>query len=121
MVLAILFSIAPIQSVFAASAAYWNWADADGADAGAIAVGGKIHYAPPALRGVGFGANAYYAPKVTSFSDAEGFTEYNLLVDYQLMPQALLYLGYREIRTDIENAGWVDVDDGGYLGVQFRF
>ena len=97
------------------------WADADGFDAGALAVGGKIHYAPPALRGVGFGANVYYSPTVTTFSDAETFTEWNVLVDYQLMPQAALYLGYRDIRAEIEDAGWVDVEDGGYLGVQFRF
>ncbi len=97
------------------------YADVEDTKTMALAVGGKFRYAPQALHGFGLRGHYYYAPKVVSFMDADGFTEYGFGVDYQVMPQANVYLAYRKVKTDIENRGYLTVDKGGYVGVQLRF
>lgn len=87
----------------------------------ALALGGTVRYAPQPLHGFGLRGEFYYAPKVVSFNDANGFTEYGFGVDYQLMPQATVYLAYRNVKADIKNRGHLVVDKGTYVGVQMRF
>lgn len=100
---------------------YYAHIDNGSYNTAALALGVKFHFAPQALHGVGIGANYYYAPKIVTFMDADHFVEYGAKIDYQLMPQANVYLGYRRLRSDIEHVGYRDVQKGGFIGVQIRY
>ncbi len=86
----------------------------------AIGFGGDVRFSP--IERVGFGANAYFAPSITSFMDAEGYREYGVRVDYQLLPQAFIYVGYRDIEIDIEDVGPdAEYDDEAHIGFKMLF
>ncbi len=84
-----------------------------------IAFGGRVRFSP--INRVGFGGSLFYAPKITSFLDSEEYLEWNLAVDYQLLTQAYVYVGYRRVETDIKNAGTYQIDDNLHLGMKMMF
>ncbi len=84
-----------------------------------IAVGGRVRFSP--MPRVGLGGSLYYAPNITSFMDSEEYVEWNLAVDYQLLTQAFVYLGYRKVEIDVENGGTAELDDHLHLGLRMTF
>lgn len=89
-------------------------------DLGAIAIGGKVRFSP--VHRLGIGGSVFYAPKIISFMDAESYTEMTLRVDYQVLPQAFVFVGYRQVEVDIlEGPENVELDEGGHVGAKFLF
>jgi hypothetical protein len=92
-------------------------------DLGAIAFGGDIRFSP--VHRLGIGGSFYYAPEITSFMDCKKYTESNVRVDYQVLPQAFVYANYRNIEMDIEYAGGtasdVEIDKGLSIGMKLLF
>ena len=88
---------------------------------GAIAIGGDLLLSPESWGGLGLGINYYTAPGVVSFLDAKDVTEYGIYLSYQITPQANISLGYKNIDTDIKNVGSVNIDKGGYFGLNLSF
>ncbi len=90
-------------------------------DLAALGFGGALRFSP--VHRVGVGAHLYYAPDITSFMDAKSFRETGVKVDYQLLPQAFVYVGYRNIEVDIENGGpsGVELDDNAHVGFKLLF
>lgn len=87
---------------------------------GALAFGGDIRFSP--AHRFGIGAHAYIAPSITSFMDANRFEELGGRVDYQLLPQAFVYLGYRQIKVDINNGpSGVKLEDNAHVGFKLLF
>ncbi len=84
-----------------------------------IAFGGRVRFSP--VQRIGIGGSLFYAPKITSFMDSEGYLEWNLAVDYQLLTQAFVYVGYRKVETDIKNHGTYKVDDNVHVGMRLQF
>ncbi|AWB65021.1 hypothetical protein C2869_00550 [Saccharobesus litoralis] len=96
---------------------YGSVGDADG---GGLAIGAQGQYKLAAelyLRG-----QAYYAPQVVSFGDAENYVEVEARLSYQLMPEAEVSLGYRDISVDIKDSP-VDAElhSGGFLALTLKF
>ena len=91
------------------------------ATAAVISIGGELLYVPDAFNGFGVGFYYYVAPSVTSFQDADGFTEFGGIVNYAITEQASFYIGYRNIELDIENATNIEVDSGFIFGFNLRF
>jgi hypothetical protein len=88
---------------------------------GAIAIGGDLLLSPESWGGLGVGVNYYTAPGVVSFLDAKDVTEYGIYLSYQITPQANISLGYKNIEADIKNVGNVEIDKGGYFGLNLSF
>lgn len=86
----------------------------------ALALGTDIRYKFPD-KPLGVAAYAYYAPKIVSFLDADRLSEVGLRAEYQMLPQAYVYLGYREIRATLENGPDLTVDNGGHIGLRIQF
>jgi len=42
-------------------------------------------------------------------------------IEYKILTQATVYLGYRDIEADLDVGGSVDIDNGGHLGLRFTF
>ena len=114
----------PIVTAIGARLYYGDVGNAAGqtpADVAAIAFGVSLRYMPESL--VGVGINAYYfgSPGVTSFMDAETFTEYGVAVDVDITEQVALYLGYRNMSVDLNTGVTLEIDDSFMYGVMFRF
>ena len=91
-------------------------------DIGALGLAGQVRYVIPAEYPVAFLVEAVIAPEVTSFSDAEKYTEYRFALELEVTPSARAYLGYRNIEIDLENVGpGIEIDDEVHVGVRFEF
>lgn len=66
----------------------------------------------------------FYAPDITAFSSLDSLVEAEFRMDYQLIPQAFIYTGYRYIGLDFSSDTGVDGDDFEFdseVNVGFRF
>lgn len=87
-----------------------------------LALGGEILIVPDTLGGLGIGFGVYIAPGVVSGLDAEGLYEYNAKLDFQVTPQASIYLGYEKIVADLRDVGNdVTIESGFHVGVSLRY
>ncbi|MGH8481744.1 MAG: YfaZ family outer membrane protein [Nevskiaceae bacterium] len=93
----------------------------DGADGGGLALGGMIDARLPAFNRIGVIAYAYGAPKASTFGDLEGWYEYALSLDYQVLRGASIYAGWRQVKADVENGGTYTVDTGFHAGLRLTF
>ena len=92
----------------------------DDYDLAALGFGGAIRFSP--AHRFGIGGHVYYAPDITSFMDAKSFLETGIRVDYQILPQAFLYVGYRQIEVDIvDGPKDVELDDDAHVGFKLLF
>lgn len=89
--------------------------------ASALALGGLVRYAPPAVPKVGFVATAYWSPNILTFGDADRTTETGARVEYEVIPQAAVYIGYRKINVGLKNAGEAKLEEGAHIGVRMSF
>lgn len=95
--------------------------DAEDVTAAALALGGMVEMRLPAFNRIGAMAYVYGAPKASAFGDIEGYLEYAAGLDYQVLREASVYLGYRQLKLDGENFGTVSVDKGWHLGLRLNF
>ncbi|MBB5022101.1 YfaZ family outer membrane protein [Desulfurispira natronophila] len=95
--------------------------DAAGEKAMVLAIGGTVrqnfHFAP--LMGVE--ASGHIAPKVTSFGKAERFFEGGIRIFYEVLVNADVYLGYRNVQVKYENTSSETVEDSLHFGLRIRF
>ena len=85
----------------------------------ALAFGGRVRFSP--VPRLGIGGHFSYAPDITAFMDSEAYEEYGLRLDYQILPQAFVYLGYRKIEVDFGFPENVELDDNGHIGFKMAF
>lgn len=93
----------------------------DKVDIGALAIGGLVHYSPPILSRLGIVGQIYYSPEILTFMDGKHLQSAEVRVEYKVLTQAVVYLGYRNIDADLDNGGKMDLDDGGHLGIRYMF
>jgi len=87
----------------------------------ALAVGGRLRFHPKALNRLSFTAEAHYAPDIVTFIDAQRFLYATVRVEYEILPQALAYIGYRNVWADLSSGPNVDLDNGGHIGLQLIY
>jgi hypothetical protein len=86
----------------------------------ALAFGGRLRFSP--IPRLGIGGHFYYAPDITTFMDSDAYQEVGLRVDYQLLPQAFVYIGHRNIKVDFGNGlGEWEMDDHVHVGFKMTF
>ena len=93
----------------------------DGDSGGALAIGGQFEARLPSFNRVGLSGYGYYAPGATSFGELSKYMEYGGSVDYQVVRDAAVYVGYRNIRYNIGNVGNVTADCGVRVGLRLTF
>ena len=87
-----------------------------------LALGIDVLFIPDNMGGLGMGFHYFYSPDILSGGDAEGLIEFGVKLDYQLTPQANLFVGYQAITADIKDKDSdVDVEKGFMLGFGLRF
>lgn len=90
-------------------------------NASALALGGMVRYSPPVERRLGFVGQIYLSPNITTFGSANRFLETGVRVEYEVIPQATVYLGYRNVSFDLKNGPTNTFDSGAMIGVRMSF
>lgn len=94
---------------------------AQASDVAAIAVGALVGVKPfsdPRLNLVG---EVYMSPKILSYSEAIRYIETSARVEFEIIPQAVAYIGYRSTRFDLLNKPMAKIDDGLHVGLRMMF
>ncbi|MDH5181872.1 MAG: hypothetical protein OEZ39_08645 [Gammaproteobacteria bacterium] len=87
-----------------------------------LALGGEVLIVPDNLGGLGLGFGLFIAPNVVTGLDADGLYEYSVKLDFQVTPQASIYLGYEKIVASLKDVDFsVTVESGFHLGLSIRF
>lgn len=95
--------------------------EADDEEGAGLGVGGFIRYSLPTMPALAVGGQFYYSPDVIAFSDVDRIWEGAMRIEFRVMKQADIYLGYRRINVEFEDIDDVDIDKGGHLGFRFYF
>lgn len=90
-------------------------------NATALALGGMVRYSPTSERRLGFVAQLYLSPNIITFGGADRYLETGARVEYEIIPQALVYLGYRNISFNLKNGANATFDEGVHIGVKMTF
>ena len=64
---------------------------------------------------------AFMAPSIASFTDAERYVELSARLQVEVIPQAKVYLGYRRLSFDTNDYESLDIDSGFHVGLQVTF
>lgn len=89
---------------------------------GALALGFQAGMlVPSASNPIELSFEGYYAPSITSFSDAENYSELTARLQIEVTPRARAYVGYRRLRFDTNDANNVRLDNDAHFGLSISF
>lgn len=63
----------------------------------------------------------YYSPEIITGGDFESTLDLEIRVNYQLIENGSLYVGYRSFEVDSEKFGSFDIYEDPYIGIKFTF
>ena len=88
-----------------------------------LPLGGEVRYALNTELPIYVGGMIYFAPSVLAMRDAKSFMEYRLLVDIEVIENAMITLGYRKLDTDYDKpvARDINYNSSFYAGFKFKF
>jgi hypothetical protein len=90
-------------------------------NASALALGALVRYSPPATPRLGIVGEVYLSPNIVTFGDADRYVETGVRMEYEVIPQAVVYLGYRRIAFGLKAQPYAILDEGVNLGVRISF
>lgn len=96
-------------------------ATSDSNDTLAVALGGQVRFSPPSASRFGIAGQFYFAPNIVTFGDADRFLETGVRLEYEILPQAVAYIGYRKIKFGLETGSDTVLDEGVHAGVKITF
>jgi len=97
---------------------FGNGVDVQG---GGLGIGGLIRYVFSSSTPIAILVEAYSVPTITSFGDADDFSEARFALELEVSPSARAYLGYRTLTLETENNNEHELDDSLHFGVRIGF
>ena len=94
---------------------------AQASDVAAIAVGALVGVKPFADPRVNLVGEVFVSPKILSFSEATRYIGTAARVEFEIIPQAVAYVGYRSTRFDLLTQPTAKIDDGLHVGLRMVF
>jgi hypothetical protein len=101
--------------------AYLGQLDDPDASVLAFAIGGEVRYTIPGTMPMAIYGRAYYAPDITSFSDAEEVIDYTLGFQIEALPQTVAFVGIRHFEVGLDDGDYELDDDNLHIGVRLTF
>jgi hypothetical protein len=86
----------------------------------ALGLGGHFHWFPGSSS-FGLGGYAFFAPGIVTMLDGRTFRELGVRAEVELVRNSTLYIGYREVRAEIDGGAKLNVDKGSVIGIQIKF
>lgn len=97
------------------------YADAASTNTLALGLGGQLRVTlPQTSNRVALALHGHYAPGIVTFWDGESLSEVGARVEYSLMNQARVYLGYRDLTVKLGKKHYA-VDEAGHIGLAIDF
>jgi hypothetical protein len=90
------------------------------ADVLALALGGQLRWFP-GNGSFALGTYVFYAPHVVTLMDGQSFYDIGVRAEIEVIRNSFVYVGYRQVRAELDNQKKVDVDKGGFVGLQIKF
>jgi len=91
-------------------------------DGYALGLGGQARYLLPLRQpNMSVAVEGYYAPAITSFSDATSVFEFEPRFEVEVLPAARAYVGYRYLEMELDDAADRDISDEIVFGVRLQF
>lgn len=90
-------------------------------DVTAFPLGGYVRYSPLMMNRFYAKASAFWAPQVTTLYDGEEFLFTSGQLGFSILPNADLYVGYRDIYVDIKNRDDERLTGTWFAGMQMTF
>ena len=100
---------------------YFASLDQPDASIGALALGAGGRYLIPGNIPMAVGADIYYAPGITTFSDADDLLDIKIRFEADVLPSATAFIGYRNVVANLENGPSYDIDENVHLGIRILF
>ncbi len=94
--------------------------DAD-EDVLAAALGGRVRYTIPANIPMHVSAEAFYAPSITTSSDADNMLDFITRFEIEFIPRTAGFIGYRLLEVDLGDGRDVELDDNIHIGLRLNF
>lgn len=92
---------------------------------GGLALGGQIAYYFPQYNRLGLSGGLWYSPNVLTGGNFQHYFQYDLDVNYQVLRQATVYVGYRRVELPVEgpeaNIRAHAPSQGFHLGIRVNF
>jgi len=102
-----------------------NYTKMNSTNYSSLPLGVEVAYSfpKPKVIPITLGASVYYAPEVLSFADSTAYLDYKVHVDVELIKNAGVTLGYRNIGMSTGNSslGSSNYNSSWFLGFQFKF
>lgn len=88
-----------------------------------IALGGFFRQALPQVSHLGLGGQVFYGPSIVSMDSADDFLDATLRLEYQIIHQANIYLGYRKIKVFVDKKEESDgkIDSSWVAGMRLTY
>lgn len=96
-------------------------AKAQNNNATALAIGGLVRFSPLTDTRFGITGLVFLSPNIVTFGDADRYAETGVRLDYEVIPQAVAYIGYRKMKFGLKLASDVILDEGVHIGVRISF
>ena len=90
------------------------------ADVLALALGGQLRWFP-GNGSFALGAYAFYAPHVVTLLDGQRFFDIGVRAEVEVIRNSFVYVGYRQVQAELDNNVKLNVDKGGFIGLQVKF
>lgn len=90
-------------------------------DGGAVGLGGFARLNIPSVPGLSFEGALHYAPSILSFGDADDLARVRAQVNYRVIQNADVFLGYHYLNTDLDGGRDVTLDEGIFAGMKILF
>ncbi|MEQ1440755.1 YfaZ family outer membrane protein [Fontimonas sp. SYSU GA230001] len=88
---------------------------------GALALGGQAEARYPGYERIGLSVYGYFAPEVICFGEFDRYYEIGTAVDYQVLKNASVYAGYRNVNVRLETGRDITADNGLHVGMRLSF
>jgi hypothetical protein len=93
----------------------------DDESASALAIGGNFRLIFPTAKPIAIAFDLFASPKITSFSDTDYVFEFGARLELEIRPDARAYVGYRYIRTKLEDYEPITIDNSPVVGMRLIF
>lgn len=87
----------------------------------AAALGGQLEARFPGFERVGYSLYGFYSPEVVTFGEFDQYYEVGSAIDYQLLKDGSVYVGYRNVNLSLVNSGHLTADNGFHVGIRLHF
>ncbi len=110
----------PIEAGLGGRIVYFD-SDVRNRSGSAVPLGGTVRFNLPEADRFQIGAYAWYAPDVLSFGSSSGYRELGAYAGYEVLRDASLYIGLRQINANFKNAPDINIDSGFHIGMRINF